>query len=412
MNSKTGGRAVLIMATLTLVGVPALGQESGDDTLAGAISAGKASVGFRYRYEFVDQDGIAENANASTVRLRLNYKTASYRKWSAFGEFDYVGELLLDDFNSLGGSSPARDRYPVVADPKGPDLNQLFLAYAVSDETRVQLGRQRIVLDNHRFVGDVGWRQNAQTYDGISINTRAVPNAEIFYSYVTSVRRIFGDDVAAGRHDADIHMLNGKIRLTDSWSVSPYFYGIHNDDAAAFSTSTFGARLSGAMAVGEARLNLIAELATQTDAANNPVDYDAQYFNFGAALALTNGLSFGLTWESLGGNQNVSGAAFRTPLATLHAFQGWADNFLGTPDEGIDDLYLTLKGKAGKWNLAGVYHDFSAESGSADWGAEFDLSAGRKLGDRYGILLKAAFYDADQHASDTTKLWVMLTGDY
>jgi len=28
--------------------------------------------------------------------------------------------------------------------------------------------------------------------------------------------------------------------------------------------------------------------------------------------------------ESLGGDDTISGGAFRTPLATLHAFQGWA----------------------------------------------------------------------------------------
>jgi len=412
MNRKMAGVAVLILAGSTLVPLPALSEENNAQTLAGAISSGKANVGFRYRYEFVDQDGFTENANASTVRLRLNYKTGSYRKWSAFGEFDYIGELFLRDFNSLGGSSPDRNQYPVVADPKGPDLNQLYLAYALSDKTNVKLGRQRIVLDKHRFIGDVGWRQNIQTYDGISIASKALPGMNVFYSYVTTVRRIFGDDVAAGRHDADIHMLNGKFRLTDDWSVTPYYYGIDNNDNASFSTSTFGARLNGSLEFGESKLNLVAELATQSDTARNPVNYDAEYLNLGATLVLQNGLSFGLTWESLGGNQAVSGASFKTPLATLHAFQGWADKFLATPDLGIDDLYATVKYKAGKWNLTGVYHDYSAEAGNADWGTEINVSAGRSLGDRYGILLKGAFYDADQWATDTSKFWIMLTGKY
>jgi hypothetical protein len=128
--------------------------------------------------------------------------------------------------------------------------------------------------------------------------------------------------------------------------------------------------------------------------------------------ALKNGLSFGLAYESLSGDQIVGGAYFRTPLATLHAFQGWADKFLSMPDEGVSDLFATVKYKAGKWNLTGVYHDFSAEAGSGDWGTEFDLSAGRKLNDRYGLLLKGAFYDADLWGTDTNKFWIMLTGSY
>ena len=81
-------------------------------------------------------------------------------------------------------------------------------------------------------------------------------------------------------------------------------------------------------------------------------------------------------------------------------------------DAGIDDLYFTVKGRAGGWNLTGVYHDFSSETGSVDYGTEIDFSAARKISDNYGILLKAAFYDADQFAYDTTKFWVMLTASY
>jgi hypothetical protein len=73
---------------------------------------------------------------------------------------------------------------------------------------------------------------------------------------------------------------------------------------------------------------------------------------------------------------------------------------------------VTAKYKYGVWNFTGVYHDFSAESGSADWGTELDLSVGRKISDRYGLLFKAAFYDADQHATDTNKFWIMFTGNY
>lgn len=97
----------------------------------------------------------------------------------------------------------------------------------------------------------------------------------------------------------------------------------------------------------------------------------------------------------------------------MHAFNGWADQFLATPADGLDDLYATVKFKAGKWGLTGVYHDFSSETGSSDYGTEFDLSAGRKLGERYGLLLKGAFFSSDSPAYvDTNKIWIMLTASY
>ncbi len=400
------------LAAFTIPVATAIAQEGGDNSLAAAVTSGEAHLGLRYRFENVDQDGFAEDANASTVRLRLNYRTGAWQNWSGFAEFDYIGELFFNDFNSLGGSSPDRDRFPVVADPKGPDLNQLYLDYTPSARTKLRLGRQRIVLDNHRFVGDVGWRQNIQTYDGLGLTYSGWSNTEVFYIYNTAVQRIFGNDVPAGRHDTDNHLLHVKVKLSDDWTVVPYYYYIDNEDAASFSTATLGARLTGKVAVGAGKLDLVAELATQSDAANNPVSYDAAYVHAGATWSFKNGLSLGLAYESLGGDQNLAGAAFRTPLATLHAFQGWADKFLATPNGGIDDVFTTVKYKVKKWNFTAVYHDFSAASGSADYGSEFDIAAGRSLGDRYGVLFKAALYDADQHATDTSKYWIMFTANY
>lgn len=416
MNRQLGGLAALTLVALTLVSATAGAQETdpGSLSLTEAIGNGKFGLGFRYRYEYVNDDNpvlFDDTAHASTVRLRMNYRTGTWRHFSAFGEFDYVGEVLLDDFNNLSGD-PGRGDYPVVADPKGPDLNQLYLDYSASDNARLRFGRQRILLDNQRFVGGVGWRQNEQTYDGMSLSVKELGNAELQYAYVTTVRRIPGNEVAAGRHDVAAHLLNVNFKVNDNWSVVPYYYYIDNEDAAGASTGTFGVRATGKVPVGESNLSVVAEYASQSDVANNPVSYDADYLNLSASYAWDNGLSLALAYESLGGDQNRAGSAFRTPLATLHAFQGWADKFLATPGAGVEDLFVTAKYKAGDWNLTGVYHDFSAEDGSADWGSEFDFSAGRSLGNGYGLLLKAAMYDADQHSADTTKFWVMITGTY
>jgi hypothetical protein len=207
-------------------------------------------------------------------------------------------------------------------------------------------------------------------------------------------------------------LLNVKVKLSKDWTVVPYYYYLDNKDVASYSTATLGARLAGTVATEMGKIDLVAELATQSDVENNPVSYDAEYWHAAANWTLKNGLSLGLAYESLGGDQRKAGASFRTPLATLHAFQGWADKFLETPGAGVNDLFVTVGYKAGVWDLAGVYHDFSAASGAADWGSEFDLSAGRSFSERYGILLKAALYNADAHATDTSKYWIMLTANY
>jgi hypothetical protein len=415
-------RKILAQLIVAMAGLISLTLASAqENTLGEAVTSGKAHVALRYRYEHVDQDNLLENANASTLRVRLNYQTESWRSWSAFGEFDHVLEVFLNDYNSGGGTSPGRIRYSTVADPRGSDLNQLYLQYKPSDDWNLRLGRQKILLDNHRFVGHVGWRQNEQTYDAGSVSVQGIPNTTLFYSYVDNVNRIFGDKVSAGDHSNNTHLLNAKIRLNDAWAVTPYAYYIDNEDAPTFSTSTYGARLTGKIAVGEGSINLQAEFATQSDAANNPVSYDADYAHINALWTAKSGLAFGAALESLGGDPVSPGMSFRTPLATLHAFQGWADMFILpgtiTPASGIDDLYLTVKYKVGGWNLTAVYHDFSSEAGSTDYGTELDFSAGRKLGDRYGVLLKAALFNADSASPvpthvDTNKFWVMFTANY
>lgn len=381
--------------------------------LADALTAGKAHVNLRYRYEHVDQDNFSENADASTLRFRLNYATGSWKRWSGFGEFDYIGELFIDDFNSGAGTSPDRTQYPVVADPEGADLNQLYLDYQPGEATRLRFGRERINLDNQRFVGGVGWRQNEQTYDGFGLTTKALPKTELIYHYVTQVNRIYGERSTSGKDDENTHLLNARIALTDAWSLTPYAYYIDSDDTPAASTMTAGTRATGSIAVGGGSIALVAEYATQSDTANAPVDFRADFYLVDAMWVLKNGLSLGIAFESLGGDETVAGAAFRTPLATLHLFQGWADQFLTTPDAGIDDVYATIKYGFAKWNLQATWHDFSAQAGNASWGTEFDFSAVRALGDRYSVQLKGAIFDADSSSYvDVDKYWLMLSADF
>ena len=320
----------LLSATALLLAAPFAAADD-NDTLASAMASGNAGVNVRARYEHVDQDSIPDKADALTVRLRLNYRTASWNNWSGFAEYDHVFHVLRD-FNSGAGTSPGKDNFPVVADPKGSDLNQLYLDYRANDASKLRVGRQRILLDNQRFVGGVGWRQNEQTYDGLTLTTTAIEKTTLQYSYVGYVRRIFGQTVAAGKNNVDTHLLNARVALNDNWTLTPYYYYIDNQDVAAFSTGTLGVRLTGGLDAGDnGRVKVAVEVATQSDVADNPVSYDAEYALIDVSWAMQNGLTLGLAYESLGGDATTSGAAFRTPLATLHAFQGWADKFLATP---------------------------------------------------------------------------------
>ena len=398
---------LVLASSLLAMALPALAA----DSLADAFKQGEVGFDLRYRFETVDQDSFIEDAKASTLRARLNYKTADYEGLSFLVEFDYVAEAFMDDYDAGSGNTPNRGQYPVVADPSGPDLNQAFLQYQ-SGESQFRAGRQRIVFDNARFIGDVGWRQNPQTYDAFSFHTDTNAGIQLDLAYVLNANRIFGDDVPAGDHRQDTFLINASKNFEGAGKLSGYLYSIDNEDSASFSTETLGARYTGSVKSAEHAFGYTFEYARQKDKANNPVSFEADYYRVDLSANLGAATLYGGI-ESLQGDHLAAGKAFRTPLATLHAFNGWADMFLSTPNAGLDDIFIGVKGKAGAWSWDLLYHDFSAQSGPGDFGSELDASLSRKIKEDYGLLFKTARFDSDNSAySDTTKFWIQLTASF
>jgi hypothetical protein len=382
------------------------------DSFVDSFKLGKGGLSFRYRLENVDQDSFDKDATASTLRIRANFRTDDLHGFSLFGELDYVTTLGWNDYNAGAGNTPDRVEYPVIADPTGADLNQAYIQWKNDKGTLLRGGRERIIYDNARFVGNVGWRQNEQTYDGAYIQHKS-GGFDFQGAWVGQVNRIFGHDVPAGTNDNNTWLINGNKSWDDIGKLVVYYYDINNKDVAAFSTQSYGVRFAGKHKGERFTLGYTAEYAHQNDAHNNPVDYSANYYRGDFSIGISKVTPY-IGIESLGGNDTRSGASFRTPLATLHAFNGWADKFLATPDAGLRDFFVGIKGKAGDWSWNALYHDFKAESGSADFGKEIDASIGRKFAEKFGILFKAAWFDADTSSTydDTTKLWVQFTADF
>ncbi|MDZ7784151.1 MAG: alginate export family protein [Halioglobus sp.] len=338
----------------------------------------------------------------------MSFQSGTYRNAAFFVEVEDIRDIIADDFNAGAGNTPGRSEFPVVADPEGTEINQAYLDYNGITGTRLRLGRQRINLDNQRFVGGVGWRQNEQTYDALSADW-SNDRARAFYAAVRNVNRIFGDDVAAGDHrQAPSHLLNLSADVSDLGRAAVYHYVIDNEDEPAFSTLTTGVRLSGDRPLPAFTLAYLAEYARQGDFADNPRNYSADYWHLNAA-ATVGALTLTAGWEVLSGDADNPGEAFRTPLATLHAFNGWADQFLATPQAGLDDRYLRLGFDAGDWTLEARAHRFEAEDGNGDFGSEFDVHAGRKFGRHLQFDVFAAAFDGDNGFSDVLKIWLMVS---
>lgn len=406
--------SMLSVAVLSACCTPALG-----DDLANLVSGGKAGLEFRYRFESVDQDGISKEASANTLRTRLNLESGKFYGFTAFLEFDDISALGSEKFNSTRNGNTS---YPVVADPDDTEVNQAYVQYAGWMDTTLRYGRQRINLDNERFIGGVGFRQNEQTYDGFTVESHTLADTTIYFGYLDNVNRVFGPEEGAvgappGDFESESFILNLKYEGWKPAALSLYHYALDfdNDDNAGAklaaqraSSQTTGARLDGKYGLGqENALLYTGEYAKQSDYGDNPVGYSADYW------LLEVGYKFGdfsvhAGDEVLGGDKNKPFASFQTPLATLHKFQGWADKFLVTPNDGIDDRFLRFKAKLVGLNFLVLYDDYQAEDSSLDYGKEWGFLVGKKFGKNYELKFEYADYSADDFATDTTKYW--LTG--
>ncbi|WP_306812540.1 alginate export family protein [Sphingobium sp. CFD-2] len=392
----------------------------------------KPIVEARLRYETVDQAGPAplsssRDAHSVTMRLRAGGEV-SKGPWAFLAEAE--GTLAIDeDYNS---GVNGKTLYPIVADPETVEANRVQIQYRTKPLV-VTVGRQRINLDDQRFVGSVAWRQNEQTFDAVRIEYMGIKNLKVDLSYAMAARTIWGMDggkFGSANRPTDIKgddVFANISYKTKLGTLTGFAYLVDEDEAVApprrNSSQTYGLRFTGAQPLAKkVKLSYLASYARQSDHATNPVDYSADFVTAELGLDIA---AFKLTagYELLGSDAGATGIAggfaFQTPFATLHKFNGWADKFLTTPGTGIQDYYAGVAysvlnvGKAGPLVASFIYHRFSSDRLSIHYGDEYDAQVTLKLNRHLSALVKYADYDRKGIASytgdaDTRKFWAQI----
>ena len=407
-NHLVGTAAFLALSALSS---PALAADAGKPKHRDELQI-KPILDARLRYEDVDQGAL--DADALTLRLRAGAEAKA-------GNFSILAEgegtvAPVNNYNAFPfavADDQRRTQFAVVADPENIELNRLQVQYK-SGTVTATAGRQRINLDDQRWVGSVGWRQNEQTFDAVRGEAKLGP-AALDVTYAISQRTIFGEDAGPGtalRGDFIFAGTGSKLGPVQGKLFS-YLLDYDEDFFLANSSQTYGGLLTGTLPLGTGKISLRASYARQSDYGDNPFDYAADYWSFEAGTKIA-GFAVAGGWERLGSDR---GHALQTPMATLHKFNGWADLFLTTPPAGLEDAYLSL-GKTfdGVKALPGlnaniVFHQFDSAVGKLEYGTEWDASAGFKIG-KVGLLLKYADYDAKGFGVDTRKLWLQAEWAY
>jgi len=376
-------------------------------TFMDAIKGGKNLSSFRLRYEHVDQDGNGQapktavplkDAEGLTLRSLVGWQTAPFHNFS-FGVQLIGVTKLVDNYNDRKNNvnEPGREEYPFIVDPNFFDVNQAYIDWTGIKNTKFRLGRQQLNLDNVRFIGDIGFRQVMQVFDGVSVLNKSIPDTEVFLAHFEEVTQI-----TTKQRGGDLDIANLKYRISPTESLVGYGYlsnfadlgfgngwfgpaalnapvGTTNANANQ-SNKTFGLRLDGIHPFNpNLRALYTAEYAKQTDYSGGDDRIDAHYYKLGGGVGIDN-FSIRADHETLSSNDGKY--AFQTPFGTNHLFQGWVDKFLTTPKEGIKDNFVTATYKYGDFLFYTDYHVFNSDE-------DFNQVGGGK-GDRYGKEWNAA----------------------
>ncbi len=364
---------------------------------------GTVKFDLRYRYENDDTKNPAKKVgNASTVRLRIGYLTPEFHGFQAYAEYEGLQDFGANTYNSTRNG---KGEFETILEPQEHELNQLWLSYNGLADTKIKVGRQRIKLDNDRFIGNVGWRQMEQTFDAVLVTNKSLANTTIKVGYIAQAQNI-----RSMVEPMQTPFLNVSYKIKDIGTLTGYGYwmDINGSTPAPYnlhaSNQTYGVSFTGARKIVDGIKGLYrAEYAYQKDYADNPTQYETDYYHVMGGISAFN-VTAKVGFEQLGGKGALQ--TFDTPLATGHAFNGWSDQFLNTPADGLRDVYASLGTKIKGVKLLGVYHEFMDDTGSIDYGNEWDFLATKTFAKHYSVIAKYAYFDGDNKRFDAQNFWL------
>jgi len=368
----------------------------------------RISGDLRLRYQDLKRDDFDQDGQALTLRFKGNAEFDIFTQTTFLGEVE--GNLAL--ISEFDDGSNGQSNFPFIPDPEGVELNRLQITTQIIPKTRVTLGRQRIALDDWRFIGSFPFRQNDQTFDALRVETRKFGPGILDVGYFNKVLGPLGRDNVRGTFEGDSVFAHYNFAtLIGRVSAFHYSLGLESGPKGPLrqdaSTNTTGLRVLGRRDGDELSIAWQGSYAKQSDRSDNPKSYSAEYAL--AEISINPGkVTLKGRVEILGSD---NGYSLQTPLASLHRFQGLADQFLQTPPDGLRDFSVFIGydfGDIGPFQRVTSFarhHWFHADVNRRAYGDELNLSLSGKI-NNVGMSLEFANYRAENFSDDNQALFI------
>jgi hypothetical protein len=388
-----------------------LRAEEAEPGPAATLAQGQFSFEVRPRYNRIDESDKPLLTEGWTLRLIAGWRSGPWHGWRVTLEGIHTGHVGAKRFND----DPARfatSAYPLLPDPRTTDFNQAHVEYAGLPDTRVRAGRQRVRLDNQRWVSDNDFRQIPQLFEGVSVVNTSLPHTRLYAARFERVRTTSGID-----NPLELTLLNAAFNPAPGHGVAAYAYFHDQPQNGAFtgfannSYRVAGARAEGAFASGAIEVPYVIELARQDAYAGGDARIDARYWRAGTGVTWR-GLAVRYDEELKGSNDGRYGV--QMPLTDFYAFNGWTLHFFNTPRQGLRDRWVTVRYPFRELVLYAEAHRFRSDHGRLDFGRETDTGISWSFMEGAVVRLQHARYDPGGGGigAHVRKTWLTLTWTY
>ncbi len=357
-------------------------------------------------------------ATSQRTRLGFNYKQEIYS----------VG-IQLQDVRTWGSQSQL-----VANDGALTTIHQAWAQIKLCEVTSLKVGRQELVYDDSRILGNVGWAQQARSHDIALFKAEKKDNYKLHFGAAVNQVQTIAYATAGNYKSMQFLWFNKSFGDSYKFSFLALNNGVEDVNGAGNPTTTYS-QIIGQRSVYKAGkltagLNLYYQMGM-----NMPTKSEKSAYNIGLDVnyKISDNLSAGIGYEMLSGNSQTDTAssylevnhAFTPLYGTNHKFNGWMDYFYvgnHVNNVGLNDLVLKLAYKKDKILGGAHFHYFMANADVLDvvettnsgnitamapnLGMELDTYVGYKLSK--GVLFKAGF----SAMFDSETMRVIKGGDY